>query len=131
MRPGRGIGFGQILSGKWHQTISPAVGSVHQRIRRFPIKKDCYGQCRLWPWELFFNLIELGFSQNFLICLVLRQELGGQLMQRQVNDLGFVNTQYISQTFGRCAGHASCAVLRAITEGDLGRISFHVWLLQI
>ena len=59
-----------------------------------------------------------------LFCLVLRQELGGQLMQRQVNHLRFVNTQYVSKTFGRCAGHASCAVLRAITEGVWAAAAF-------
>jgi hypothetical protein len=50
-------------------------------------------------------------------------------MQRQVNHLRFVYTQNISQTLGRGAGHASCAVLRAITEGDLACCSFHLRLL--
>ena len=41
-------------------------------------------------------------------------------MQRQVNYLRFVNTQYISQTFGRCACHPSSTVMLTITECDLG-----------
>ena len=51
---GSGFGLGLMLSGKWNQTISPAMGSGHQRIRRFPIQTDCCEQCRLWPWGLIF-----------------------------------------------------------------------------
>jgi hypothetical protein len=53
-QPGRGLGFGCTWSGKWHQAISPAVGSGHHRIRCFLFQKGCCAPDRPWPWVPIF-----------------------------------------------------------------------------
>jgi hypothetical protein len=46
-------------------------------------------------------------------------------MQGQVNHLRLVNAKNIRQALGGYARHACCAVLWAVSKGDLGCCGFH------
>jgi hypothetical protein len=73
--------------------------SLYQRIRRYPIQTNYTGRCHLYTWGLISETGGVEFwSKLRHLTHDMRQELGGQLMQRQVNYLHFVNAQYISET---------------------------------
>src|SRR6185295_4526911 len=89
------------------------------RSRRFQLEEAGAHRPFLALGGALLDLPDLRRSQGTPVGLVLRQQLDRHVVQREMNGLGFIDTQAFCEAPRGVAGDAGHAVGWAVAEGDL------------